>query len=99
MIAESNTYLDIARKELAQFEKDNENYVEFLILNRARRSVMFGVYRALVDQGIIPEIRLLSEERQTVLWEGAKELSAGRLSNDECIMLSKALYVLHAINQ
>lgn len=99
MIAESNTYLDIAKTELKLFEKDNEEYVELLIINKSRRFIMFRAYRDLVDKGIIPEIKMISKERQTVLWEGAKELADGRLSNDECIVLSKALYVLHAINQ
>lgn len=98
MIAENNTYLDIVKKEIDLFDKDNEKYINILISNYPRRSIMLMAYRELVDANIIPEIRTIPKEKQRTLWEGAKELADGRLSNDECIVLSKALYVLHAIN-
>lgn len=98
MIAEVDTYLEIARVEVGRFNDDNEKYVEFLVVNEARRWVMFKTYNRLIENDKIIELGKLPEQKRKAIWEGAKELAKGRLDNTECIRLAKGLYVLYSFN-
>jgi len=80
-----------------QFEKDNQVFIEAVVKFKSIRNFMVMVYSALVSEKKIPKIDKVDHEMKVDFWRDAKEFAAGRLDNDECIKLSKVLYVLKVL--
>ncbi len=80
-----------------QFEKDNSFMVECLVKFSAIRKIMIMVYHSLIVEGKILPIEKLELSQKLSLWEDAKEFASGRLGNNECIELSKALFVFKVL--
>jgi len=92
--------LELAKKLASMFDSNNEAFMNCLVTGEAMRKIMSEAYKILVFKNIIPKIELLPIEDKNNIWERTKEFAAKRLSNVECIELSKGLYALeYFLNQ
>jgi hypothetical protein len=80
-----------------QFEKDNQVFIESVVKFKSIRNFMVMVYNALVASNKILPIDKLEKDMKVNFWSDAKEFAAGRLDNEDCIKLSKILYVLKVL--
>lgn len=79
---------------IEKFESDNDTYMQMLISCGTVRQMMAWVYCCLVaDKKLLPldKVEIVFKQR---LWQEVKNIACGKLNNDQCICLSKALYVL-----
>jgi hypothetical protein len=79
--------------------ESNKTFLQTLVTGDMHRSICLTVYGLITRDGSAPPIENIPKEEKTKWWEDAKKLADGRLSNDKCIELSKALYTLDLLSQ
>ena len=73
--------------------------LQTLVTGDMHRSICNTIYQLITKDGSVLPIELLDKESKLKWWEGAKKLADGRLDNEKCIELSKALYTLDLLSQ
>jgi hypothetical protein len=90
----NKTLIEIGIKIVKQFEDDNQKVMDFFISLPSLRKLMVSVYYSLVSEKLLLPIQSNTNSEKLKIWQEAKDISNGKLNNDDCIELSKVLYVL-----
>lgn len=73
--------------------------LQTLVTGDMHRSVCITIYNLITKDGSVPPMEKLDHDSKKKWWEDAKKLADGRINNDKCIELSKALYTLDLLSQ
>lgn len=91
--------LGIYVKKIYENPESKPTFMQTLVTGDMHRSIVNTIYSLITRDGSVPSIENLTKEEKTKWWEDAKKLADGRINNDKCIELSKALYTLDLLSQ
>lgn len=95
----SNTLSEISGYHVNLFHKGNVEYIEYLVKLNSFRRVLLMVYMALCnDKNIVPVESLPKEDKDKLKYYTI-EYANGRLSVEQAVELSKALYTIEYLLQ
>lgn len=88
-------FVEIGKMFAVDFEKNNVGFCKGLPAAKVAMSILESCYNIFLYQKKIKKIEDLPENEKQIIWETAKELSNGRLQNNEQMKtLCRALYSL-----
>lgn len=91
-------YLEMGKKYAADFEKDNIGFCKGLPGVPVAMQILSSCYEIFVRGNKIKKIEALAKEEKNIMWETAKEIADGRITNNEgMIRLCTCLYALEFI--
>lgn len=86
--------MDLAKSQVALFQKDNTTWMDLLITSDCIRGIMFTAYNSLVRDRKIKAIEDMEQGDKENIWLSAKEFAKDRLNDEQLIELSKGLVSL-----
>jgi hypothetical protein len=91
--------LGIFIKNIYTNPETNKTLLETLVTGEIHRNICTTIYKLITKDGSVDPIEKIDVEAKKKWWEEAKKLANGRMDNEKCIELSKALYTLDLLSQ
>ena len=92
-------YITLGYKQAAICAENPEVYINCLVKFGSQRSVLMTVYGVLVQEGRLPRIEDLPEEKKRYWWTEARRDAGGLLPKDKLTLFAKCLYCLDYLIQ
>lgn len=96
----NDEWIQLGCKQADLYEQNPVAYVSVLVKDGALRNIMARVYVSVLKWKLELPMEQLPEVEKRKLWQAATAEAAGRINQEECIKLAKALYTINCfLNQ
>lgn len=96
----NNQWIQLGCRQMELYEQNPTAYTSVLVKCQSLRDLMCAVYDNAIYFKLELPLEQLPEPGRRKIWESAKAEGMGKINNEECIKLAKALYTINCfLNQ
>lgn len=100
MEAIDDEWIQMGCKQMELYDHNPTAYTSLLAKSFPLREIMCRVYVSALKWKLADPLEKLPEAERRRIWDAAKAEAGGRINNEECIKLAKALYTINCfLNQ